>query len=249
MIKKEFKVFRDNDGNYFGVQNQDGTLKEVNIDVRMPNYQNQRDAQFQFSKAFAEAIKNNVPSKVKMMQIMKENGEWTKDDEAKEKEMLDIIRNNQKKLLAGKIKKSEAEKIAWENIRRNNEYLLFAQNKNQYLDKCAESLAEQAKFNYLTYVCTVYNNNGKPFWKSYPEFLDDNTNNPLVVNVAGALLAGLIYNMDDDFRKDWPEYQFLRRFNFVNDKFQKIDKEGNLIEEEEIFEDVQSIETAEYLDD
>jgi len=249
MNKREFKIFRDSEGMFYGIQNKEENLKEIILDVRIPTYQNQRDAQFQYSKAFSEAIKNNVPSKIKMIQILKQNGEWTEEDEAKEKEMLDTIRENQKRLLAGKMKKSEAAKIAWDNIQRNNEYLIFAQNKNQHLDKCAESLAEQAKFNYLTYSCTVYNSNGKQFWKNYDEFLEDNTKNPLIVNISGALLAGLIYNIDNDYRQDWPEYQFLKKFNFVNDKFQKIDKQGNVIEEVEKFEEIQTIETAEYFDD
>lgn len=248
-LKKEFKIFKDADGVYYGVQNPDKTLVEISLDVRRPTYQNQREAQFHYSKAFSEAIKNKVPSKLKMEQILKENGDWTEDDDKIAKEMTDEIRRNQKKLLAGKIKKSEAEKLAWENIKRSEDYLAFCSKKNQYFDKCAESIAEQAKFNYLTYACTVYNNNGKQFWKSYEDFLEDNNKNPLVVNVSGALLASLIYNMDNDYRSDWPEYQFLKKYKYVNDNFEKLDKDGNTIKVDEDFTDIQTIETAEFFDD
>jgi hypothetical protein len=65
--------------------------------------------------------------------------------------------------------------------------------------------------------------------------------------VAGALLANLIYSIDMDYRRDWPEYQFLIKYKFVNNNFEKLDKEGNVIKEE--VEDIKTIDTAEYLDD
>jgi hypothetical protein len=144
ILKHEFKVYKDSEGQFYSEQNKDNSLKEIVLDVRKPNYNDQKEAQFHYSKTFSDAIKNNVPSRVKMEQILKENGEWSEEDIKREKEMLEAIRNCQRTLVNGKIKKSEAAKLAWENIQRNNDYLEYCAKKNSYFDKCAESLAEQA---------------------------------------------------------------------------------------------------------
>jgi hypothetical protein len=80
ILKHEFKVYKDSEGQFYSEQNKDNSLKEIVLDVRKPNYNDQKEAQFHYSKTFSDAIKNNVPSRVKMEQILKENGEWSEED-------------------------------------------------------------------------------------------------------------------------------------------------------------------------
>ncbi len=248
-VREEFTVFKDTDGVYHDRQNKDETLEAVKLHVRRPNYEDKQKADFEYQKTFNKLLKEGIMPRLVLDKTIRANGEWNKEEEAQEVQLAKAINSAREKLKRGNIKLSDAVKLAKQSIDDNFKYIQLNMNRNEILNNSAESLAEQARFNYLTSAATVYNDSGveKKFFKNYEDFLhQDSLGNP-VTYVAGATFNRLINNFgDNDFRADWPEYKFLKKYGFVNEKFEYVNKDGKLIDREgNVIEEAPTEETQE----
>lgn len=229
---EEFSVWQDSEGNYHGQNDEEGTRKEIKLKVKVPNHKQQSDADFMYAKKMNEYIKEGIMPQIKLDEVIRKNGIWDESKEKEERELITKIADVAKKLRTGNIKKSEMAKLAKESIEARGKYLQLVNERNNILNNSAESLAQNHRFNYMAAVCTVYSNSERSFFDNYDTFLtQDNLGNP-VCYLAGEYLAKLLYSLDNDFRKDWPEYKFLEKYKFVNDKLEWLDKDGNIVDYE-----------------
>ena len=60
--------------------------------------------------------------------------------------------------------------------------------------------------------------------------MDNLEDSRLLTWKSGDVFAKLIYNLEEDFRKDWPEYKFLEKYKFVNDKLQFLGEDGTIVD-------------------
>lgn len=227
---EDFSVFVDADNKYFREQNKKGDLKEIKLRVRKPTHEESRESNFIYAKSMNRHLKDGILPQVRLYDIIRENGTWTETQEKEEVKLSKTIGDIRQKLKVGGIKKSEGAKLAKDGIKANFDLINLTMKKNNILNNSAEALAQQDKFNYLTSVCTIYPDNGRAYFENYEEYLrQDNLGNG-VCTVAGEKLSNLGYDLDDDFRKDWPEYKFLVKYAFCNDKLQYVNKEGKLVD-------------------
>ncbi len=211
-FKEEFSVFKNTNGEFFPEQNKEKNLDEVKLAVRRPNHGEKAAADFEYNKHMNKLLKNEIMPRTKLEDIMKDKSIWDKEKDVKEKELVKFVSEARHVLTKkGGIKVSEAAKLAKDSIRKNFEWLELNGQKNEILNNSAENISENHRFNYLVSCCTVYNDSvGNKYFKDYEDFLrQDSFGNP-VPTIAGVKFSRLIYNMEDDFRKDWPEYQFLQ---------------------------------------
>ena len=151
--------------------------------------------------------------------------------------------NREQKLKVGGIKISEAKQLAIEL--RGLRALLQAiiANKNALDVNTAQGQAENARFNYLLINCLVYNDvmnedgSFKRVYSSLDEFNEEEAEDSIGV-VGAEHFSKFYYGLDDNYEHNLPENQFLRKFNFANEKDQLInedgktvDFEGNLVDE------------------
>ena len=94
----------------------------------------------------------------------------------------------------------------------------------------AEGQADNARFNYLVSVCTVYKDNSKPYFTNYEDYNNRSTD---IVAILGAQnLAGMLYGLENDYEEKLPENKFLKQYKFVDDKLRLINKDGKLVDSE-----------------
>jgi hypothetical protein len=232
-FSEEFSVFKDANGEFHPSQDKDKSLTEVKLKVRRPTHLEKQAADFEYNKQMNKLLKDGIMPKVKLNEVIKSNGIWDEEKEAEEKALVEFVNKANEKLEKGKIKLSEAEKLAKDAIKKRFDLIRLTADKNETLQNSADSIAENYRFNYLVSNCTVYNDDvSSPYFKGYEDFLrQDNVGNP-VPWLAGMYYSRLINNFEDDFRKDWPEYKFLMKYGFVNDKLQFVNKDGKPVDED-----------------
>jgi hypothetical protein len=99
----------------------------------------------------------------------------------------------------------------------------------------AESLSDNARFDFLVANCT-FHENGNKVYNNLDEYTANSDSE--IAFAAATALAQMMYSVDKDFESKLPENKFLKMFNFVNDdlalvndKGERVDTEGRRIDE------------------
>lgn len=204
--------------------------KDVTFLVRAPSLQDQREATKVYNQTFSEALKAKAVVRAKLDDLLVEQGLWDGIKQAKFTDLQTKILEGERKLAKGGIPLAEAKKVALE-MKKNREDLreLIAVKTN--LDThTAEGQADNARFNYLVSVCTVYNDSKQPYFKSFEDY--NNRAADSVAILAAQNLAGMLYGLDNDYEEKLPENKFLKQYKFVDDQLRLINKEGKLVDEQ-----------------
>lgn len=223
--KEVFIVYRDSEGVYHRDSSND--YLPVKLAVIRPTHKHQQLSQEIYTRRWKELVEQGAPLRTELNDILKKRKLWNDDMQAQEEELLKKIEANLKKV-KGRLKISEAIKAMKDNLRLKAELIVLRFNRNQLDENTAEAMADQHRFNFLVSVCTVTEDN-KPFFSSFEEFLtQDDEGNP-VPTIAGEAFWRLTTDLDTDYRKDWPEYQFLQKYKLVDDKLQFL-KDGKPVD-------------------
>ena len=229
-LREEFSVFKNKDGEYFRFQDLEKKLEEVKLAVHKPNHKQQSEADFIYAKYMNKYLSQGIDTTDGLERTLHNNGIWSQDKIDRENELARKINDVTGKLTKGKIKISEGTKLAKEGIKARGEWLMLTAEKNNKLNNSADALARNHRFNYLAAVCSVNAEDDTAVFKDYDDFLRRDGLGEFVPTRCGEAFAKLMYNMDEDFRKDWAEYQFLLRFKKVNDNLDFVDSEGNVVD-------------------
>jgi hypothetical protein len=208
--------------------------KEVSIDVRPPTHKQKTESDIVYAAAFKRATDGGVPVQAKMEMVMIDQGLWSTDKRAKYEVLLKRLSEAEKKLLAGGnagLTKSKARELAlqmrWDRI----DLQVLAAERNQLYANTAEAFAEQAKFDHLVSICTVYGDTGKPVFASTDDYLGRTDDDEVALSAAKAMQS-IQYNVEerDAALKDLPENRFLIKYGFANAEGHLINAEGKLID-------------------
>lgn len=204
--------------------------KEVTLLVRAPSLQDQREATKVYNTAFSDALKAKAVVRAKLDDLLVEQGLW---DDKKQFEFTSLqsqILENERKLAKGGIPLSEAKKVALEMKKLREELRDLIGIKTNLDTHTAEGQADNARFNYLVSACTVYNDNKRPYFNSYDDYLNKATD-PVAI-LAAQNLAGMLYGLENDYEEKLPENKFLKQYKFVDDKLRLINKDGKLVDQD-----------------
>lgn len=173
---------------------------------------------------------------------MKKRGIW---DEAKAEEEDDITKrivDLERQLYTGKDGKgkpkvSEGRDLAVEIRKCRMELRDLIADRISLEENTAESLADNARFDFLVAHCT-FHENGSRVYKSFEEY--NNKSADEIAFAAASALGEILYNLDSSFEENLPENKFLSKFGLVNDDLslidpntgETIDTKGNRIDEE-----------------
>lgn len=202
--------------------------KNVELAVRTPSLQDQREATKIYNTAFSDALKAKAVVRAKLDDLLVDQGLW---DAKKQKQFTDLqatILDGEKKLAKGGISLSEAKKVALEMKQKREELRDLISVKTNLDTHTAEGQADNARFNYLVSVCTVYNDTKKPYFNNYDDYL--NRANDQAAILAAQNLANMLYGLDNDYENKLPENKFLADYKFIDNKLRLIDKQGRLID-------------------
>jgi hypothetical protein len=209
--------------------------KEKEILVRSPALQDQRESQKVYNQAFSDAVKSGSIVRAKLDDLLKDQGLWDDNKQAKFTSIQKEILDGEKTLSKGGISLKQARSIAvrMKGLREQMRDLIAVRTN---LDThTAEGQADNARFNYLVSTCLVYNDTKKPYFSNYEDYL--NRSGDVVAIIGAQKLANMLYGLDSDFEKKLPENKFLAKYKFINDNLQYINKDGKLTDEEGRFID------------
>ena len=209
--------------------------KEATLLVKSPSLQDQREATKVYNTAFSDALKAKAVVRAKLDDLLVEQGLWDDKKQFQFSALQSKILENERKLAKGGISLNEAKKLALE-MRKDREELRDLISVKTNLDThTAEGQADNARFNYLVSSCTVYNDNKKPYFGSYDEYLNKSSD-PVAIQAAQQL-AGMLYGLENNYEEKLPENKYLKQYKFIDDQLRLVDKEGRLVDQDGRFVD------------
>jgi hypothetical protein len=202
---------------------------EEDFTIKSPSLADQREAQKVYNQAFSDAVKSGCIVRARLDDLLKEQGLWDDNKQAKFNKLQQQILDHEKTLSKGGINLKAAKEIAvkMKDLREDLRELISVRTN---LDNhTAEGQADNARFNYLISSCLVYSNNkDKKYFKNYEDYLS-RAAEPIAIKAA-QVLANMLYGLDNDYEKKLPENKFLVKYKFVDDKLRLINKEGKLVD-------------------
>lgn len=214
----------------------------ITVAVRRPTNDQLKEADIQRAKAWNKAFKEGVMTKNEVEKIMIERGTWSAEKTRQEVSLTKEILELEKKLYLGdgksKPKLSEGRRIAIDMKSKRIALRDLIAERISMDENTAESLADNARFDYLVYACSFNADTGERLFDSYEDY---NSKGATVEAVAAAqLLAQMVYNLDEEFEDKLPENKFLKQFNLIDDDgllinpktHELIDQDGRKINKE-----------------
>lgn len=204
--------------------------KEKEILIKSPSLNDQKEATKVYNQAFSDALKAKAVVRAKLDDLLVEQGLWDGTKQAKFTELQTQILDGERKLAKGGISLLEAKKTALE-MKETREKIRDLISVKTNLDiHTAEGQADNARFNYLVYACTVYNDTKDQYFKSYEDYNNRSTD-PVAISAAQNL-ANMLYGLEDNYEEKLPENKFLKQYKFVDSQLRLINKDGKLVDED-----------------
>lgn len=205
------------------VVTEDGST--INVVVKKPTNDQLKEADIHKAKAWNKAFREGVMTKAEVEKIMVERGIWSEEKSKVEARLTQEILELEKKLYRGDGKAapklSDGRDIALEMRQKRIELRDLISERLAADDNTAESLADNARFDFLVYKCSYNGDTNQPLFPSYEEY--NNRGSSRIAVASAQLLARMIYDLDSDFESKLPENAFLRQHKLVNDDGQLID--------------------------
>ena len=222
------------------LDNEDGSKKNIKILVKKPSNAVLNAAQRKGALVWTQCIQEGVMTKKELETILEQRGIWTKEKSKQQQSILEDISKLEKSLYLGprgsKIKTSQGKKIALDMRRKRIELRDLLAERVTLEQNTAESLSDNAKFDYIVAHCT-FDENELPMYEGLDDY--SNRSDDPVAFAAAQALATMLYSLDSGFEEKLPENKFLKKFEYVNKdlhlinaKGQTVDTEGRVVNEE-----------------
>ena len=196
--------------------------------VRNPSLNDQREAQKVYNQAFTDAIKSKSVVRARLDDLLKDQGLWDDEKQAKFTELQREILEGEKRLAKGGFSLNEARDLAVKMKDLRDQIRDLISVRTSLDNHSAEGQADNARFNYLVSVCLLSNETKQPVYKDLEDYLNRSTEQ---VAIQGAQsVANMLYGLDNDYESNLPENKFLKKYKFVDEKLRFIDKKGRLID-------------------
>ena len=246
--KKQFTVFTDREGQTY-IDNPDGKFKSLDVVVEKPTQQHQRDAQLHYNKIFKERVLGGTLLRLQIDDVLRDRNILTEERKTKAERLNKKLIEGEVRLAKGGFRKSEAYQLALDMIKARRELNSLNRERNLLDQNTAEGQAENERFSYLISQVTKVAPEGKEYFADYSDYVAKEATD-IVPTLAGQHLMGLMFDFVE-MQKQLPEYKFLMKYNFCDEKLrlknkdgQFIDEDGNIVDEDGRFLN----EKGEYVD-
>lgn len=196
------------------------------------------------SKAYWKAIKDGLPlanDAVKLAQQTSWTPEKIEEVRKLEKELADHEETLTKKRnlkLGGPLNKDENTmfRVALKCLGIRNRLVALKSLFAEAQENTVEGYAENERLNYILYATTVYKDSGERVFESFEDFenstflADNNAEKYQLIMAAFEAYKSRLQNSVQTILDMNPENTFFKRFKFINDNGDFIDKEGKPID-------------------
>lgn len=205
---------------------------KVKIVVKKPNNVTISQAQRVGAKAWTDCVRDGIMTKKELEKFMKEQGIWDDGKDKEQKALVEEISSLEKKLYIGsqghvKLKTSEGKEIAIQMRIKRAELRDLISERMSLEQNTAESISDNARFDFLVANCTFYEN-GQKVYNSMDDYRSRADGEPAFT--AATTLAAMLYSVDKDFEAKLPENKFLKQFNYVNDDLSLVNNDGETVD-------------------
>lgn len=203
--------------------------------VKKPGYKELTDAKMHSAKIFNQARLSGAMMKSQLWDYMRTSNMWSEEKQKELDELNKIITENTNELQKGKngkfkkLSEAKAAALQIKLARLKERYLLSEYTSLETMT--LEGMTEQANFDYLVFSCT-YKEDGTKAFDTLDSYFEVATE--YWARKCAEELSVFVYDLDKDWESKLPENIFLKKYNFVNDKFELIDNEGQSITEEPV---------------
>jgi len=204
--------------------------QKIEIVVKQPTNAVLKGADRMKSKVWNESIQDGILTKRELGVLMRKRGIWDENKDKEETRITQQIVKLEKELYHGKEVKgkgkrrkpkvSEGRDIAVQIRRLRLELRDLIAERIGLEDNTAESIADNARFDYLVAHCT-FHKSGQNVYKNFEDY--DNRSADQIAFTAASALGEMLYNIDAGFEANLPENKFLTKFGLVNDKLELVD--------------------------
>lgn len=142
------------------------------LQIRFPLVEENRLADWEYSKIFMQAINDDIPTNKEIDAMIKRKNLWTEEDENK----IDEIRSriDVQLVLLSKMETEKNMKPIEDKINElRQEIFAIQQEKQKFFNNTAESKADEAKMSFLISRVTEYADSGKKVWEKYGDFKNE----------------------------------------------------------------------------
>ena len=215
--------------------------KKITIYVVKPNNQVIAQADMIRAKRWNECIQDGIITKKELTVLMKNRGIWDKEKSTKEESITNEIQDLEKDLYRGKDgqkpKVSEGKEIALQMKDLRNKLRDLIAERLALEENTAESLADNARFDYFVATCTFYKDTKQKVYNNLEDYNQRSSDDTAFA--AASMLGDILYNLDASFEENLPENKWLKNFELinedlglVNDNGELTDRNGNRINDE-----------------
>lgn len=197
---------------------------DVELAVLKPSADIRISAQLHYNKAWRQSVESGSILLRNLDSVAEEQGIWDAEKRRQVEDLEKQILASERQLMGGAnnfASLDDAKKCALEIRALRNKRLDVLRSKNELYQYTAESFADDVRVKYFVSQCTIYNDSGAKYFKSYEDFL-----NQVDSEVAVKAMTNYFELMYADFdtgEKDLYENKFLLKYGMVDDKFRLID--------------------------
>jgi len=198
--------------------------------VIRPDSKLQAKAQLFKAKKIRESADGGALLREEVEKLLRERKIWDDDKELLYKTYVTSIREDENKLHKAKSNKMKLNDVKDLSLKIASTFQLIQnlQSQRNSLDNLtAEGIAASAEFDYLLAHCTKHED-GTAYYVDYDDMAERES--CPVYDKAKEAFLDLLYGPYEEELKKRPEWKFLLKHKFVNEKLQLIDKEGNLVD-------------------
>lgn len=201
-----------NDGRRFFEAPIDGVVKRFYI--APPTADQLRKADWHYSKVYNRAMVEGIATTAEMMGILTKRGLYGDDYKERLMQLQVAVTTN---ILAAQSETDIDKKreFAQRASAAREELYGWNQRISGPLNNCCEQMADDAKMEYLT-SAMVRDENDKPYWATYDEFLAEKNSNLALLARYEVLLT--FQGLDKDFLDNMPENKILAEIEAMGDK-------------------------------
>jgi hypothetical protein len=205
---------------------------KVKILIKKPTNVTLSQSQRIGAKAWTDCVRDGIMTKKELEKFMKQQGIWDDGKDKEQKTLVEEISSLEKKLFIGsqghtKLKASEGKEIALQMRIKRAELRDLIAERISLEQNTAESISDNARFDYLVANCTFYEN-GQKVYKDLDDYKTRADSEPAFS--AASALAGMLYSVDRDFEAKLPENKFLKMFNYVNEDLSLVNDKGETVD-------------------
>ena len=199
----------------------EGQKRQLSV-VRPTNATTQK-ATLVYNRAWKEAVEAGSITASSLERHLRKTGLWDDAQQAEFETLSKRIRDAERRMLGGGMKRSELQELGLELRRMRLEQRQMLARRNEEEAKTAESFARQSQFNFFVSACTL-DEEGKPYYAGVDDYVnraDDPVGLP-----AAQKLGELLYDLDPNFERNLPENKLMRKYGIVDDDLHLINRQG-----------------------